>query len=185
MIARMLVFAVVLIAVAGAPAAGLAQPVDAQSPGQQPPSGPAPGGPGPSGPGGPAPSGPGPGGPGGPAPGAPGPGGPGSTVVWGAIAFTADGSFATAWRQPSKSEAEADVSKRCARMGRGACEVISFPGNLCGALYNFRSGRYRAAYTGGGNTSPEAQQSAKDRCNNDRRSRGNCQLRTVVCGDGR
>lgn len=182
MFARMLAFAVVLIAVAGAPAVSFAQPVDAQAPGQQPPSGPAPGGPGPGGPGGPGPSGPG---PGGPVPSGPGPGGPGNAAVWGAIAFTADGSFASAWRRPSKSEAEADVSRRCARMGRGACEVISFPGHLCGALYNFRYGRYRAAYTGGGTTSPEAQQSAKDRCNNDRRSRGNCQLRTVVCGDGR
>jgi hypothetical protein len=105
--------------------------------------------------------------------------------MWGAVAFTADGSYATNWRQPSKPEAEADVSKRCARMGRGACEVISFPGNLCAALYSFRSGRYRAAYTGGGATSPAAQQTAKDRCNNDGRSRGNCQFRTVVCGDGR
>ena len=105
--------------------------------------------------------------------------------LWGAIAFTADGSYATAWKQPSKPEAEADVSKRCARMGRGACEVISFPGNLCGALANFRSGRYRAAYTGGGTTSPEAQKAAIDRCNGDRRAGGRCQLRTVVCGDGR
>jgi hypothetical protein len=70
-------------------------------------------------------------------------------------------------------------------MGRGACEVVSFPGNLCAALYNFRAGRYRAAFTGGGDTSPAAQEAAKDRCNNDRRSRGNCQLRAVVCGDGR
>ena len=105
--------------------------------------------------------------------------------LWGAIAFTADGSYATAWKSPSKAEAEADVSKRCARMGRGACEVVSFPGNLCAALYNFRAGRYRAAYTGGGATSPEAQQTARARCNADRRARNNCQLRTVVCGDGR
>jgi hypothetical protein len=105
--------------------------------------------------------------------------------VWGAIAFTADGSFATAWRQPSKPEAEADVSKRCARMGRGACEVISFPGNLCAGLATYRVGRYRGAYTAGGNTSPEAQRAAIDRCNNEPRSRGRCALRTVVCGDGR
>jgi hypothetical protein len=105
--------------------------------------------------------------------------------VWGAIAFTSDGSYATAWKVATKAEAEADVAKRCARMGRGACEVVSFPGELCVALANFRGGRYRAAYTGGGQTSPEAQKSATERCNDDRRTGGRCQLRTVVCGDGR
>src|SRR5947209_20255467 len=51
-------------------------------------------------------------------------------TVWGALAFTADGSYATAWKAPSKAEAEADVAKRCARLGRGACEVVSFRGEL-------------------------------------------------------
>ena len=126
-----------------------------------------------------------------PRPGPTGPAGP-STLpvpsapdVWGAIAFTSDGSYATAWKVAAKAEAEADVAKRCARMGRGACEVVSFPGELCVALANYRGGGYRAAYTGGGRTSPEAQKTATDRCNADRRTRGRCQLRTVVCGDGR
>jgi len=66
-----------------------------------------------------------------------------------------------------------------------ACETVSFPGELCVALANYRGGGYRAAYTGGGQTSPEAQQTAIDRCNADRRTRARCQLRTVVCGDGR
>jgi Domain of unknown function (DUF4189) len=174
MLTRILALAALMI-MAGMPMVAVAQPADAQLPGQRPapgPSGPAPGPSGPSsGPVGPGSS-----------PGSPSPSG---ASLWGAIAFTADGSYATAWKQPSKSEAEADVSKRCARMGRGACEVISFPGNLCGALANFRSGRYRAAYTGGGATSPEAQRAATDRCNDDRRANGRCQLRTVVCGDGR
>jgi hypothetical protein len=128
-----------------------------------------------------------------PTPGSTGPAGPSgpstpppsASNVWGAIAFTSDGSYATSWKVATKAEAEADVAKRCARMGRGACEVVSFPGELCVALANFRGGRYRAAYTGGGQTSPEAQKSATDRCNADRRTGGRCQLRTVVCGDGR
>jgi len=108
---------------------------------------------------------------------------------WGAIAFTADGSFSTAWKQPSKAEAEADVAKRCAKFGRGSCEVIGFRGELCAALATYagaHSGRrYKLSYTGGGLTSPEAQKKALQRCNDDRRTRGHCQLRTVVCGDGR
>jgi hypothetical protein len=108
---------------------------------------------------------------------------------WGAIAFTADGSYATAWKQASKAEAEADVAKRCAKFGRGSCEVIGFAGSLCAALATYlgaHSGkRYKLSYTGGGVTTPEAQKSAMTRCNQDKRTRGKCQLRTVVCGDGR
>jgi hypothetical protein len=108
---------------------------------------------------------------------------------YGAIAFTADGSFSTTWKHPSKAEAEADVAKRCSRFGRGGCEIVSFSGEVCAALATYigsHSGRrFRLSYTGGGMTSPDAQRTALNRCNDDRRSRGRCQLRTVVCGDGR
>jgi hypothetical protein len=113
----------------------------------------------------------------------------GSSPYWGAIGFTADGSYASIWKQPSKPEAEANVAKRCAAFGRGACEVVSFPGELCVGLASFQ-GRYRRrrwslAFTGGARTYPEAQQAALARCNNDERTRNRCQIRTVVCGDGR
>ncbi len=120
-------------------------------------------------------------------PGAPAP--QAAPAYWGAIAFTADGSYATAWKQPSKAEAEADVAKRCAKFGRGACEVAAFPGQMCAALATYIGShsrrRYRLSFTAGGLTSPEAQQKALQRCNDDSRTRGRCQLRTVVCGDGR
>ena len=108
---------------------------------------------------------------------------------WGAIAFTADGSFATAWKSPSKAEAEASVAVRCSKHGRGSCEVISFPGSMCAALATYIGShsrrRWRLSFTGGGMTSPDAQRSALQRCNDDNRTRRRCQLRTVVCGDGR
>jgi uncharacterized protein DUF4189 len=114
---------------------------------------------------------------------------PATPAYWGAIAFTADGSFSTAWKQPSKAEAEADVAKKCAKFGRGACEVIGFSGALCAGLATYigaHSGkRYKLSFTGGGLTSPDAQKKALERCNEDKRTRGRCQLRTVVCGDGR
>jgi hypothetical protein len=120
---------------------------------------------------------------------APAPAQPAKPAYWGAIAFTADGSFSTAWKQPSKAEAEADVAKKCAKFGRGACEVIGFSGSLCAALATYlgaHSGkRYKLSFTGGGLTSPDAQKKALERCNEDKRTRGRCQLRTVVCGDGR
>ena len=109
--------------------------------------------------------------------------------LWGAIGFTADGSYATGWKHASKAEAEADVAKRCAKFGRGACEVVGFRGELCVALATYigsHSGkRWRLSFTGGGTTSPAAQKTAMDQCNGDKRTRKNCQLRTVVCGDGR
>jgi Domain of unknown function (DUF4189) len=111
------------------------------------------------------------------------------SAYYGAIAFTADGSWATVWRSPSKPEAEAEVAKRCARLGHGGCEVVSFPGEQCVALASFagRSGRKRwqLSFTAGGLTGPEAQLAAMKRCNDDQRTRGRCQLRTMVCGDGR
>lgn len=109
--------------------------------------------------------------------------------LWGAIGFTADGSFSTAWKYSSKAEAEAYVAVNCAKFGRGKCEIISFGGELCGALATYigsHSGRrYRLSFTSGGYTASDAQRTALERCNDDRRTRGRCQLRTVVCGDGR
>ncbi len=114
---------------------------------------------------------------------------PGAAGLYGAIAFTADGSYSTAWKYKSKSEAEAYVATRCSAFGRGECKVIGFVGSLCAGLasYNGTSGsrRWKLAFTGGGTTASEAQKAAMDRCNNDNRTRGRCQLRTVVCGDGR
>ncbi len=108
---------------------------------------------------------------------------------YGAIGFTADGSWATTWKATSKPEAEADVAKRCAKLGHGGCEVVSFTGDKCVGLATFigRTGRtrWKLSFTAGASTGPEAQKAAVDRCNSDERTRGRCQLRTMVCGDGR
>jgi hypothetical protein len=45
--------------------------------------------------------------------------------------------------------------------------------------------RWQLSFTAGGNTYPEAQNAAMERCNADERTRGNCQFRTAVCADGR
>jgi hypothetical protein len=123
------------------------------------------------------------------APAAPAPAPSGNASFYGAIAFTADGSYSTAWKYKTKSEAEAYVATKCSAFGRGECKVIGFVGSLCAGLasYNGSHGgrRWKLAFTGGGVTSSEAQKAAMDRCNNDNRTRGRCQLRTVVCGDGR
>ena len=91
--------------------------------------------------------------------------------------------------EDAEAEAEADVAKRCAKFGRGSCEVVSFSGEQCVALATFigRSGRrrWKLSFTAGGLTGPDAQRAAMDRCNSDARTRGQCQLRTMVCGDGR
>lgn len=104
---------------------------------------------------------------------------------WGAIAFTADGSWATTWKMLSKAEAEAKVAVDCAKFGRGSCKVISFTGEVCVGMAAFTGRRWKLSFTAGGTTTPEAQQAALDRCNADTRTRKGCQLRTVVCGDGR
>ena len=108
-----------------------------------------------------------------------------SAPVWGALAFTANGSYASAWGQATKAEAEADVLKKCAKFGDGTCEVIAFEGRLCAALATHRSRTLRVSYTGGGTSVATAQRSVMEQCRADRRVRGRCTLRTVLCGDGR
>jgi hypothetical protein len=112
-----------------------------------------------------------------------------ASSLWGAIGFTADGSFSSAWKMAAKPDAEADVAKRCAGMGRGSCEVISFSGHQCAALATYigyyGGRRWKLSFTSGGITYPDAQKAAMDRCNSDQRTRGRCQLRTAVCADGR
>jgi hypothetical protein len=120
---------------------------------------------------------------------APAAGGSNSSALYGAIAFTADGSYSTAWKYKTKPEAEAYVATKCAAFGRGQCKVIGFAGSLCAGLASYQGShsgrRYKLAFTGGGMTAADAQRQAMDRSNGDSRTRGRCQLRTVVCGDGR
>ena len=109
--------------------------------------------------------------------------------LWGAIGFTADGSYSTIWKVPSKAVAEAEVAKKCAAFGRGGCQVVSFSGKECGALAtfigNYQRRRWLLSFTAGGMTYPEAQNAALDRCNSDERSRGQCTFRVAACADGR
>jgi hypothetical protein len=112
-----------------------------------------------------------------------------SNIWWGAIAFTADGSYSSAWKMPSQPEAEAKVLRQCARFGRGGCEVVSFSGQQCASLATFigpyRRRRWNLSFTAGGVTYPEASNAAMARCNSDERTQGHCQPRTTACADGR
>jgi hypothetical protein len=114
---------------------------------------------------------------------------PSSDIFWGAIAFTADGSYSSTWKLASQPEAEAKVLRQCARFGRGGCEVVSFSGQECAALATFigpyRRRRWSLSFTAGGMTYPTAQSAAMDRCNSDERTQGRCQPRTTACADGR
>jgi hypothetical protein len=106
--------------------------------------------------------------------------------VFGALAFTADGSFASAWKFRSKTEVEARVLGECAAFNRGHCEVVSLPRELCAAIATYFAGTTRkVTYAGAGLTPAEAQHVALERCNGDQRSDRKCQVRTVLCADGR
>jgi hypothetical protein len=117
------------------------------------------------------------------------PPGSASDMSWGAIAFTADGSYSSTWKMSSQPEAEAKVLRECARFGRGGCEVVTFSGQECVALStfigNYRRRRWNLSFTAGGNTYPDAQNAAMYRCNSDERTQGHCQPRTAACADGR
>ena len=111
---------------------------------------------------------------------------PAAAPQFGALAFTADGSFTAVWKQASKDEAEDKVETDCKELGRGACEVVGFRQELCAAIASFRTSKKLAAtYAGGGVTRADAKRSALERCNGDARARRTCRVRAVVCGDGR
>jgi Domain of unknown function (DUF4189) len=108
---------------------------------------------------------------------------------WGAIGFTADGSYSTTWKVASQAEAEAKVAKKCAEYGHGACKVVSFSGGECVGLATFvgsyKRRRWLLSFTAGGNTYPEATNAALNSCNSDERSQGHCTYRVAACADGR
>jgi hypothetical protein len=108
-----------------------------------------------------------------------------SDTQWGAMAFTADGSYSTVWRMHSQPEAEASVAKQCAEFGRGGCRVFSISGQECASLATYSSRRNSSSYSAGGMTYPEAQNNALERCNSDGRNRGRCKSRNTFCADGR
>jgi hypothetical protein len=109
--------------------------------------------------------------------------------LWGAIGFTADGSYSTTWKAASKAEAEAEVAKKCSALGHGGCQVASFSGKQCGALAtfigNYKRRRWSLSFTSGGETYPDAVNAALGRCNSDERTQGNCTSRIAACADGR
>ncbi len=108
-----------------------------------------------------------------------------SQTHWGAIGFTASGTYWTTWKQPSQGAAEAEAAKGCSKFGHGGCEVISFSGQKCGALATFKGRRLRLSVTAGAETYPDSQRAVMQRCNSDQRTGGRCQFRTAVCADGR
>ncbi|MFN3623870.1 MAG: DUF4189 domain-containing protein [Hyphomicrobium sp.] len=111
---------------------------------------------------------------------------PDKGAVYGAIAFTPDGSFFSVWRIGSRLEAEEKVREECATLGRGTCEAVSFRGEICTSIATGVIGKQRKiTYAGGGLQPGDAEHLALGRCNGDRRARGTCKLRTTVCGDGR
>lgn len=105
---------------------------------------------------------------------------------YGAIAFTADGSYSAVWKRRTKSEAEAQARADCTKLKRGECQVVGFRQELCAAIATFRTSKdLKVTYAGGGVTKADAKRAALERCNADDRARRTCQVRTVVCGDGR
>ena len=106
-------------------------------------------------------------------------------IRYGAIAFTADGSFATAWKYRSKAAAQAKVAATCAHLKRGVCQVVSFGAKVCAAIASFELKERKVTYSGGALAPGDAQQAALRRCKEDGRSGGRCELRAVVCADGR
>ena len=103
--------------------------------------------------------------------------------LFGAVAFTADGSFASAWKWSSKKAVEARVLSQCSKFKRGPCQVATVRNGLCASIANFSEGMASVTYAGAGITPEDARRVALRRCNGDSRSNRNCRIRTTVCSD--
>jgi hypothetical protein len=114
---------------------------------------------------------------------------PDNPILWGALAYTADGMHASSTRLASKGEADTAILKRCADFSRGKCEIVSIRGDQCVGLASYVATRgrvrYRLSYTAGGKTPAEAQDAALTLCKRDERTLARCTPRTALCADGR
>ena len=86
---------------------------------------------------------------------------------------------------PLEAAAQAKVAATCARFKRGVCQVVSFGAKVCAAIASFELKDRKVTYSGGALAPGDAQQAALRRCKEDGRSGGRCELRAVVCADGR
>lgn len=110
--------------------------------------------------------------------------------IWGAVAYTANGTVGRAWNQPNRLEAEQVAIAECRkRAGRNAkCDTLAAADKACLAVatYRARSGEtiYYGARVSLQPTLAQAISNALQQCQDAPRSRDTCANRISICADG-
>ena len=108
---------------------------------------------------------------------------------WGAIAYTARGGNVGVAGRPSRAKAEEEARSDCAKRAGSACDVLTVSANRCVA-FAFNLGIAASVKTyltaaGYGNDPQAARAAAMGDCLDRAKLRENCEVRRVVCADGR
>lgn len=104
---------------------------------------------------------------------------------WGAISAAVDGAWGATWNYNNRATAEREAKTECAKNTEHPCDVVAVHGNNCLALYHW-NGKERwgwAIRTGA--SIDKAKLESLQHCRGNRSENVPCDLRTVVCANGR
>ena len=109
--------------------------------------------------------------------------------IWGAIGYTGTGGHIGVTERPTRARAEEDAKAECQRKTFRTCYALTVAGNRCVALVQsiFNDGRERVvqSYTAFADDPTSVGQQALADCRAKSQIRSNCELRHIICADGR
>lgn len=106
-------------------------------------------------------------------------------TTWGAISAAVDGAWGGTWNYGDRKTAEREAKQECNKNTEHPCDVVAVHGNNCLALYHW-NGKERwgwAIRTGA--SIDKAKLESLQHCRNNRTENVPCDLRTVICANGR
>ena len=111
-------------------------------------------------------------------------------VIWGSLAYTANGTIGRSWNRPTRQDAEEAAMAECRRRaGRNAdCSTQSAADSACLAIATYRATIGETVYYGARvSLKPrlqEAIEGAMEQCVAAERSNGTCASRVSFCANG-
>ncbi len=111
-------------------------------------------------------------------------------AIWGAVAYTANGTLGRVWNRVSRQEAEESAKAECRRRAgrKAACDTLTASDSACLAVATYRSQTGGTVYYGARVAlQPDlarAISNALQQCQEADRSRGTCVNRVAFCANG-
>lgn len=109
-------------------------------------------------------------------------------VIWGALAYTAQGAFGTAWNKPTRQDAERDALLACRARGVQTCRVRAMAEKACGAIVlsaqQVGTKKHSTAFVSVRPTLAQAIDNARAECQRLSKQPEACSAPTTLCADG-